>query len=128
MNPDRMMRWPTAQAILDRAARQAGVALNRVRRGLHLLGMGDQRCTEFGQRIAARTALDQGTAELLFQRTQAALDGRLIDAESFRCRAHAPGAGYRQEVSQVIPVEHGGPAILRRARAKSRLPPSRLRW
>src|SRR5262252_5627065 len=50
--------------------------------------------------------LDQSLAETIFQLRQTALHGRLIHAKCLRRGQHAAGAREREEMLNIVPIEH----------------------
>jgi hypothetical protein len=73
---------------------------------LDLLRVRDQRSAELRQPIAGRVLLDKLAADALLERAEATLHGWLADAESLRRRKRTTLARDRQEIAQVVPVEH----------------------
>src|SRR4029077_9129386 len=61
---------------------------------------------ELRQAVAGRAALHQAAAELLLERRDAPVHGRLAQPQRLGGRERAAVAGDGEEVAQVVPVEH----------------------
>jgi hypothetical protein len=78
--------------------------LNRL---LDALGMGQHGSTEFGELVACRVSLDERLPDPPLQFGQTALHRGLAQPERPPGGQGAAVTGHRQEVAQVVPIEHG---------------------
>jgi len=90
------------------AARIAGneLALEARDRGFHALGMGQHLLAQPGEAVSGRVPFDQPAAELLLERSEPPVHGRLGESQRLGGRERAAVAGDGEEVAQVVPVEH----------------------
>src|SRR5262249_13658773 len=72
----------------------------------YLLGIRPQILPEGSKTIASRMALNKLVAKLPLKPREPPLDGGLAPAQGFGCRDRAARPCDREEIAQIIPVEH----------------------
>jgi hypothetical protein len=100
----RRHRQPHRALQRDRATRRPHEAM---RFFFDASGTLDQLAAFFGQRPAARQAVEQAHAERLFHGVDAPGDGRMLDAERARGFGQAAAARHGEEIADVVPLQRG---------------------